>query len=223
MRLLPNTLKLEIKIQDRYREWFSSLGQEDALQSSCVILGDSDVDYSIAPNISKTRILSAPFNVEGIKHKLIYNGVGKNLSGLIKCFARRVNSTGDIESIYDYPTTNNFILGLTPPTLENGNNFEQITFTNAKMGYILFFSTVLDYYVTDTGVKKRLVEEYTFSIDWNGATVTPANWDFVVDNINGSMLISKNELANSVGSLYNCTITAKGKNSNKIKKIKFNL
>lgn len=222
MKLSPNTLKLEIKVQDKYREWFSGLGQETALKASCVILGDSDVDYSIAPNISKTRILSAPFNVEGVKHKLIYNGVGKNLSGLIKCFVRRVNSTGDIESLYDYPLTNTFTAGTTAPTLENGNNFEFVTFTNSKMGYILFFSTVLDYYLTDTGIKKRLGEEYTFDIDWNGLPM-PTNWDFVVDNVNGSMFISKNELANSVGSIYNCTITAKGKNSNKIKKIKFNL
>jgi hypothetical protein len=218
-----NTLLVQLKVQDRYRKWFSGLGTEIPLSSTCVIFGDSDIDYELAPNVGQSRILSAPFNCEGIKYKLLYNGVGKNLSGIIKCFTRTVLSTGDIQSYYDYPNSDTLSTGRIPPTLNNGVDTEQLTFTNDKMGYILFFSTVLDYYFDVNGVKERLVEDYNFSIDWNDSDATPTGWDFVIDNKNGSMLISKDITANPVGSTYNGTITVTGQFSNKIKKVKFNL
>ena len=154
---------------------------------------------------------------------MIYNGVGKNLSGIIKCFSRKVLSTGDIQSYYDYPNSETWSTGQIPPTLTNGKNVENITFDTTKMGYILYFSTVLDFYLTADGVKERLVEPYTFSaIDWNGTEAIPTSWDYVIDNDNGSMLISK-DVTSSIGALYTGTITVIGQFSNKIKKVNFNL
>lgn len=223
MRLKKDILELEIKIQDRYRKYFSSLGNDAQLKSTCVILGDSDIDYELAPNVSQSRILSAPYNVNGVKHKLIYNGVGKNLSGLIKCFSRKVLSDGTIQGLYNYPTDEIWETRMMPPSLENGKNVEVLVFDEnvTKMGYILFFSTVLDYYFDENGVKKRLVEKYNFSFDWNGSEVAPTGWESIIDNDNGSLLLAKDTATVSV--LPNCTITIIGQFSNKVKRVKFNL
>jgi hypothetical protein len=223
MRLDTDVLEIQLKVQDRYRDNLSSLGTDTPLSAMCVILGDSDIDYGLAPNIADTRILSAPYNVNGVKHKLIYNGIGKNLSGLIKCFARQVLSDGSIQSMYDYPASETWSTSRKSPLLVNAEDLDKITFTNATMGYILFFSTVLDYYFDENGIKKRLIEKYDFSVNWNGATTTPNQWDIVFDNDNGSLLISKSSLAPSTGVNYNGVITIVGQFSNKIKKVKFNL
>lgn len=223
MRVRQNILQLDIKVEDRYRKWFASLGQENALAATCVILGDSDIDYELAPNIDTSRIVSTPYNVEGIKHRLIYNGVGKNLAGQIACFARKVTDTGAIQSIYDYPSNEIFTTGVVPPSLENGKNWERIDFTDSKMGFILYFSTILDYYYDENGVKKRLVEKYNFSFDWDGGA-QPIGWDYVIDNDNGSILIAKEDTTSSpVGSAYNGVLTVVGQDSQKIKKVRFNL
>jgi hypothetical protein len=221
MRLQPNILTLDLKVQDRYRKWFSALGADpNYLASTCVILGDSDIDYELAPNIDNSRILSAPFSTEGIKHKLIYNGVGKNLSGVIKCFARKVLDDGSVESLYDYPVTQSFSAGTTPPTLTNGRNWEYVTFTSNQMGFILYFSTVLDFYLDANGVKKRLVENYDFTFDWNGSPLTPAGWNYIIDTDNGSIFLFKS--AGAVGLTYSGKITAVGQSSQKVKELAFN-
>lgn len=221
MRLNNDVLEIEVKVQDRYRKWFSALGTDIPLSATCVILGDSDIDYGLAPNVATSRILSAPYSVNGVKHKLIYNGIGKNLAGSIKCFARQIQSDGSVDSRYNYPANETWTPGRLPPTLANGENITQVIFDSTKMGYILFFSTVLDYYFDENGIKKRLFEKYNFFVDWNGVEDIPANWDVVIDNDNGSLLISKNNIA--VGTAYTGTITIVGQFSNKTKIIKFNL
>lgn len=222
MRIRQNILQLDVKVEDRYRKWFSTLGQDGCLAATCVVLGDSDVDYELAPNIDQTRVVSTPYHVEGVKHKLIYNGVGKNLAGQIVCFARKVNENGEIQSIYNYPTNENWTTDITPPTLQNGKNWERVTFSDEKMGYILYFSTVLDYYLDEDGVKKRLVEQYDFSFDWDGGA-QPAEFYYVIDNDNGSLLLSKEETSSSpVGTAFNGIITVVGQKSQKIKKLRFN-
>lgn len=223
MKIRENILQIDIKVEDRYRKWFSTLGQDGCLAATCVVLGDSDIDYELAPNIDKTRIVSTPYHVEGIKHKLIYNGVGKNLAGQIVSFARKVDDLGNVSSIYNYPTDEIFATGIIPPALSNGKNWERLTYTDSKMGYILYFSTVLDYYLDDNGVKKRLVEAYDFSFDWDGGT-QPVEWDYVIDNDNGSILIAKEDTSSSpVGSAFNATVTVVGQESQKIKKVRFNI
>jgi len=221
MLLNKDILSLDIKVQSRYRKWFSTLGMKDTLAASSVILGDSDIDYSLGDNIQETRILNAPYS-GGIKHKLIYNGVGKDFSGEIKCFHRKILANGDVQSLYDYNLNENWTTGVFPPTLANGKNIDIITFDDTKMGYILFFETVLDFYLTEDNIKKRFIESYNCNIDWNGG-VKPATFDFIFDSDNGSILISKNDTSlTPVGLNYRGTITMTGGFSNKVKIIKFN-
>jgi len=223
MILNPNTLVLDIKLTDEMREWLSTLGNEDLLSATCVILGDSDIDYNLAPKINTTRILEGPYNPPAVKYKLIYNGVGQDLSGTIKTFARYVNTDGTISSLYDYPTTSNFTSGTTPPSLENGKDFDQITFQDVQMGYILYFETVLDFYLDDDGTKERLNEDYTFTILWDGSATIPAGWDYVIDTVNGSMLLAKTDTTTSpIGTNYRGKITVFGNTSNKTKVVTFN-
>lgn len=217
MKLSNNVLELDIKVQDKYREKLSKLGKED-LSSTCVILGDSDIDYGLAPNIEKSRILSAPYNINGIKHKLIYNGVGANLSGIIKCFVRKVDSDGNILSRYEYPNNMDFIIGNKPPNVDKGMDEEILIFDNTKMGYILYFSTILDYYFDDKNNKQRLKEFYSFNFKWGSESVVPLNWDVVYDYDNGSILIAKDELEISNNE---AELTIKGNFSNKEKIVKF--
>jgi hypothetical protein len=225
MRLDNSRLSLDIKVQDRYRKWFASLGTAAELEGSCVILGDSDVDYELAPNLNNTRILNSQYNAEGVKYKLLYNGVGKNLAGSIKCFVRRVNADGSMQSLYNYPVTEVFTSGQNPPILANGKNWDRVTFEDAKMGFIFFFQTVLDYYLTDDNIKQRLIEKYTIEIDWDGVEdVAPSeDWDFVKDNDNGSLLIAKKDTTPSpIGLNYRGVITITGQTSKKTKKVEFN-
>jgi hypothetical protein len=223
MILSPGTLIVDVKCQDQYRNYISSMLADPTLVPTAVILGDSDLDYSLAPNISNSRILNAPYSTAGVKHKLIFNGVGKNLSGVIKTFARKVDADGTIESLYNYPTTINFTPGVIPPLLNNGNDWNQITFLDSQMGYILFFETVLDYYLTSTGVKEQLKESYTFTFSWNGSSVTPNGWEYVIDNTNGSLLLSKIDTTSTpIGLNYRGSITVVGKFTQKIKVITFN-
>lgn len=223
MILQSDVLTVDIKVQDRYRKWFSSIGLSDTLAASCVILGDSDVDYNLAPNVEQTRVLNAPFNVAGVKHKLIYNGVGKNLSGQIKSFARKVITTGDVQSLYDYNLNENWSTGSLPPELINGKDWSKFTFDDTKMGYILYFSTVLDYYVTDDNVNQRLNEDYTFEVLWDNSTTTPTGWEYVIDNENDSMFLCKvDSSANPIGLNYRGKIVITGQFSKKVKTITFN-
>jgi hypothetical protein len=223
MILDPNTLILDIKATDALRQWFSTVGNEDFKQAACVILGDSDIDYSLAPNINASRILDAPYAPPGVKFRLIYNGVGQDLSGLIKCFIRQVATDGTVTSLYNYPANNTFTAGATPPSLANGLDWEQITFDDTQMGFILFFETVLNFYLDSTGTKERMAELYTISVSWDGSPTIPPNWDFVLDNVNGSMLLSKSDTTGSpIGTNYRGSITIVGLLSQKTKIVTFN-
>lgn len=222
MKLDSQVLSIDVKVQDRYRQWLSSLGNDGLLTAKCVILGDSDIDYEL-PNMNVAKILNAPYSTQGIKHKLIYNGVGKNLAGTLKAFARKVLSNGEVQSLYTYPSNEIWGTGILPPNLGNGKSWEELVFDDSQMGYILFFSTVLDYYFDEDGVKKRLTEEYEYTFDWDGSDITPANWEFIIDNENGSLLLSKKDTtAVPVGTISRASLTVKGLYSNKTKKIIFN-
>jgi hypothetical protein len=223
MKLNSQVLSIDVKVQDKYRKWFSTLGSENLLTAKCVILGDSDIDYELSGNMNNAKILNAPYAVDGVRYKLIYNGVGKNLAGSIKCFARKVLSTGDIQGLYTYPANETFTTGVIPPSLGNGKNWEKFTFNDNQMGYILYFSTVLDYYFDADGVKKRLVEAYDYTFDWDGSPTTASGYEYVIDNDNGSLLLSKqNTTGSPIGLTYRGSLTIKGQFSQKTKKILFN-
>lgn len=223
MFLSPSLLLVDCKLQDTYRAYIAKMLADPTLVPTGVIIGDSDLDYLLSPNMQNSRILNAPYGDVQIKFPLIYNGVGKNLSGIIKTFARQVQEDGSIDSVYDYDVNLNWIPGLTPPILSMGYDWNQITFGDTQMGYILFFETLLDYYLTPNGAKERLVEAYSFVFSWNGSPVTPSNWNYVIDNTNGSLLLAKQDTtATPIGLNYRGSITVTGQFSQKIKVITFN-
>ena len=91
------------------------------------------------------------------------------------------------------------------------------------MGYILFFSTVLDYYFDANGVKKRLKELYDFTITWDNTSTIDTNFEYVIDNDNGSILLMKKDTtATPIGVSYRGKIVIKGQYSQKSKTITFN-
>ena len=195
MELNQNIIEVDIKVQDSYRQLLSQLGI-GAAQLQCVMLGDSDIDYELGPNVAtKNRILSAPYSIPAIKFPLIFNGAGKGLSGNITTFARQVNSDGTVSGIYAYPPTLTFTISQVPPTLANGYNWTNLTFTTAKMGFILYFQSILAYYQNISGVQEKLIESYTITVTFNGSSTLPANWEIIYDTTDNSMLIAKNAVS----------------------------
>jgi len=218
MNLDPTQLQIQIKAQDRFRKMIANISNKNAL--TCVMLGDSDIDYETAIDIEHTRIMDAPYNCEAIKYPLIYNGEGKGLSGQINCFVRQIDSNGNIKSLYNYPTNNTLTYGKTIPTLENGFDWSQLTFDSTKMGYILFFETLLDNYLNEDNIPQRMSEEYKFTVTFNGSEIVPTKWDIIYDYVHGSLLIGKDSL--NVGSVNNGMITIFGLTSRFQKTVIFN-
>lgn len=221
MILDSNVLQLDIKVQDSYRELISKLGQE-GIELTCVILGDSDIDYELSLDMNNAKILNSPYDVKGVKYPLLYNGSGKGLAGTVTCFARKVDENSKINSLYTYPTDMVYTYGRIPPVLENGFDFDRLDYTDDKMGYILFFQTLLDYYVTDDGIPERLKETYTFNITFNGSSTVPTGWEIVLDEDNGSLLIGKSAVVVSSLSVFDGKIEIEGKTTHNIKIIEFN-
>lgn len=236
MKINPNILQLDIKVQDKFRENLAQLANGN-LKLSCVMLGDSDIDYEISQDMSNARILNAPFNVEGIRYPLVYDGPGKGLDGYITCFARKVDSTGAVLGLYNYPTNDTFTNGQLPPKLENGKDFSKLEFDGTKMGYILYFQSLLYNFVDDsTQQLMRLNEKINIKVTFDGSETIPAEWDVVKDNgtrtvtlnnksyslYNNSMLIAKN-IGGSATNNIKGIIKVTGEFSNITKNITFNL
>lgn len=138
-------LILDIKAQDRLREWFSKRGGSNNLIITCLSLGDSDVDYHLSDQVDKIQVLSAPYNVERIKSKLIYEGDVSNLTGKITSYLRYVDANGLVKSLYNYVPNKNFFTGIFPPALSSGFDWDDITFTtNLREGFIVYFQTLPD-------------------------------------------------------------------------------
>lgn len=216
---LDNTqLQIQIKAQDRFRQMIANISNPNVL--TCVMLGDSDINYEMSNNIDNVRIMDAPYDCEAIKYPLIYNGEGKGLSGEINCFARQIDANGNIMSLYNYPTSNILTYGKTIPSLANAFDWSQLTFDANKMGYILFFETLLDNYLDVNNIPQRMQEQYKFTVTFNGSQVVPNNWDIIYDNNNGSLLIGKNIV--NVGNANNGMITIFGLVSRFQKTILFN-
>lgn len=216
---LDNTqLQIQIKAQDRFRQMIANISNPNVL--TCVMLGDSDINYEMSNNIDNVRIMDAPYDCEAIKYPLIYNGEGKGLSGEINCFARQIDANGNIMSLYNYPTSNTLTYGKTIPSLANAFDWSQLIFGANKMGYILFFETLLDNYLDINNIPQRMQEQYKFTVTFNGSQVVPNNWDIIYDNNNGSLLIGKNIV--NVGNANNGMITIFGLVSRFQKTILFN-
>jgi len=183
-------LALDIKAQDRLREFFSKRGTSENITFTCVALGDSDVDYEMSQQVSRIKVLNAPYQVPRIKHKLIYSGVQTNLTGKITAFTREVTTNGLIFSYYDYPQNLTPTVGQIPPTLSNGFDISTIFFspgtTGVKAGFIVYFQTLPDGFLDTNGIQERLKEKYTFITD-----NIPTGWEIIIDEVNGSLLIAK--------------------------------
>lgn len=215
-------VSINIVLQDKYRKILSEFKNKSI---TTLALGDSDVDYLYESRLPRSfdYVLDAPYNIQEIKNKLIFNGIGKDLSGNVSVFARKVLANGSVQSLYNHPTTNNFSTGVSVPKLSNGLDISQITFDNNKMGYILYFQTILDFYLDENNLNKRLDETITSTITWNGTTNIPVNWEITKDDINNSLLISKLDTTlNPVSNSYLGEIKLKGEVSKKEKTIKFN-
>lgn len=218
MNLDTTQLQIQIKAQDRFRQMIANISNPQVL--TCVMLGDSDIDYEMSNNINGIRVMDAPYDCEAIKYPLIYNGNGKGLNGEINCFARQIDANGNILSLYNYPTSSTLSYGKTIPTLSNGFDWSQLSFSSVKMGYILFFETVLDNYLDQNNISERMQEQYKFTVTFNGSQIVPSSWDVIYDYTNGSMLIGKNVV--NVGSVNNGTITIVGLTSRFQKTVLFN-
>lgn len=210
-------LTLDLKAQDRLREWFSKRADGEVVKLTAVQLGDSDIHYEMSQQISDVKILNAPFQVDGIKHKLIYSGSNTNLTGTVECYVRYVNEFGQVASYYNYPTNLNLSLGVAPPTTANQVNTDTLTFgVGNKEGYICFFQTLPDNFVDTNNVRLRLKEEY--DIVTNNV---PNTWEVIVDQANGSLFIAKPTGYTFAAST--ATITVKGQLSSISKTITFNI
>lgn len=185
----PNRLTLDIKAQDRLREWFSKRGDATIVQLKCIELGDSDVDYEMSQQVNSIKILNSPYDVERIKHRLYYSGVVDNITGKITTFLRRVNAVDQVESLYNYPSSSGYTAGVVPPTRANGFDFNTIAFDSLsvlKEGFIVYYQTLPDNYFDSNGVPQRLIEQYVFTFN-----NVPSSWEVILDQTNGSFLIAK--------------------------------
>ena len=183
-----NQLSIDIKTQDRLRQWFSERGNFDGLKLNSISLGDSDIDYRMSGQESRIKVLQAPFATERIKTRLYYTGGEANLTGKLTVYIRRVNESAVVESLYSYPPITTFIPGITPPLLSNGLEFNTIPFTigdSLREGFICFMQTIPDSFVINT-VQNRLKEQYTFVFN-----NVPLSWEVILDQTNGSFLICR--------------------------------
>jgi hypothetical protein len=162
-------LVLDIKAQDRLREWFAQRGSNANVIIKCIGLGDSDVDYELSDQVDKIQVLSAPYNVT---HKLIFEGQASNLTGKITSYLRYVDSTGQISSLYGYPPSTSFTTGIFPPLVTNGFDQDQITFSGtAREGFIVFLQTLPDNFTEPDPnnpsqvLPLRFVEEYDIVLE----------------------------------------------------------
>lgn len=189
MILNSSQLKLDIKAQDRLRRWFAERNNPHNIQITCVGLGDSDIDYQMAARANSIQNLAAPYNVSKIKYHLIYDGVVTNITGKITMFLRRITDTGSVESLYNYPSSMTFSLGIVPPSLSNGYDFSIISFNNSstgREGFVGFLQTLPDNYVDPNNVQQRLNEQYAYDI-----VNLPSGWEFIIDHPNNSFLLAK--------------------------------
>lgn len=183
-------LIVDVKIQDRLRNKFAKIALADPqnLKITCIEFGDSDVDYRLSYDYTRIRVLNAPYNIEKIKSRLVYQGLDAGLTGEIKMYKRFVDSQGYVSSYYNYPSSNILSLGVVPPSLSNGFDSNTLEFANDPVqGWICFLETIPDGYYDTDGSQLRLPEQYDFEV----TIVDPLYLEITLDETNGSFLASK--------------------------------
>lgn len=240
MKINNSILQLDIKMQDKLRELLAH-GEDGLLKITGVQLGDSDVDYNQL-NINENRVLNAPFNVNKVKYPLIFSGTGRGLEGNITCFARKVVEEAGVTkiySLYDWPNNSNFTYGNTAPILNNGYDWNNLDFDETKMGYVIFFQTLLlNYFDATLNLQSRFNEPLDIEVSFNGSTTLPPGWEITIDSgtrqiteagvtmtvYHNSMLICKDATGISTAGLNtDGQISVTGNLSNINKKITFNI
>lgn len=201
-------LIVDIKVQNRLREWFSRIADPSRScdRITCIQFGDSDVDYNLGFDYKKIRVLNAPYNVEGIKNKLAYEGLTSGISGKIATYFRQVSNNGDVSSYYSFPTDNSLTLGVLPPTLANAwDKNELLLENNIYYGWIGFIETLPDNYIDDQGNQLRLKEKYEIILNNPGGQLNNP----IIDDDNGSFFFAVPEILETSGSIIG-NITIKG-------------
>jgi hypothetical protein len=189
-------LSVDIKAQDRLREWFAQRQNGGTVDLTHVALGDSDINYQMSQQYGAIKILSTPFNIPDIKHKLLHTGGVAGVTGVIESYLRKINDQGQVLSLYNYPPSTNWVLGTLPPTKANQYNFSQIPFdtTNTQReGFICFNQTLPDNYFDNANNPLRLKESYDLTITSTTLApgVLPTGWELIQDVENGSFLLAK--------------------------------
>lgn len=152
-------LFIDLKAQDRLREWFSKRGgsRESNLVVDRFSLGDSDVDYELSQQLNSMQILPTPYQTPQIRHKLIFDGDYSNVTGSLKLLVRKLNEVGGVSATYD--SSGNLTQSRVVPDVKYARD-PSLLFTTAKEGYIVFIETLPDNYVDTTGAPLRLKESY---------------------------------------------------------------
>lgn len=217
-----NNVTLDIKVQDKLRELFSKRGSDRSVKITNISLGDSDIDYDLSQQREIIKCFKTPFNVNGIKHKLIYEGEVNNISGTVQTniikLTKNLNNITSLNSLYNYPPdSNTFIPGKIKPTLENAYNASMLDFGPdlVDIGYVVFAKTMMDnYYSKSTGKPLRLEEGYTISLsseklNFNtegniiNSDILPGGltdkWEIIYDEENSSFSICKPASYSSIG------------------------
>jgi hypothetical protein len=201
-------LIVDIKVQNRLREWFSRIADptRNCDRITCIQFGDSEVDYDLGFDYTKIRVLNAPYNIESIKSKLAFEGLTSGISGKISTYFRRVGGDSNLSSYYNYPANNNLSLGITVPTLANAWDKNEILLENDEnYGWIGFIETLPDNYLDINGNQLRLKEKYEIILNNPGGQLNP----IIIDDENGSFFFSVPEISVASGTTIG-NITIKG-------------
>lgn len=210
-------LKLDIKAQDRLREWIAKRDSLLPLTLGAISFGDSDIDYSLSPNqyVNGIRILNTPYNQPKIKYPIAYSGLVGKLIGQVRSYVRVINPNGRLSSMYSYPSppstfpntvSDGFTVGNGIPTLENAYNWTSWEFNDfgSKGGIIVFNETIPDNYVdASTNLPLRVLETYEVTL----SSPLPSNWELIIDNEFGSFLLAHNSTAIQQNTFRTITIT----------------
>lgn len=219
-------LAIDLKTQSRLREWFSmrGTGMSNNIEISSIGLGDSDIDYE---RIGENQyILHSPFEVPGIKHKLLYAGDLTGVTSDITCYLRRVY---DDTIYFESEASPNYYIWTAsediPTSLlvaQPNYDWDTIPFdinltgpgTGAE-GYICYFQTLpVGFEIGNEQARYPELYDFTF-------LNIPNTWEIIIDEAYGSLLIAKPADYVFIGSTG--VITAKGKDTGVTKTLTFNI
>jgi len=164
-------LFINLKQQDRLREWFSKRGNvyDANLITNNISFGDSDVNYELCTRPNDIQILPAPYQAPNIRWKLTYSGDYNGLAGKISAYRRILFGDGKLYSVYDGNVKESVQV---PNAIDNVDTSELVfgidpvsisTSTDSSMGYVIFLETLPTGFTDNSGNQMRLPETYTIT------------------------------------------------------------